>query len=470
MKKQLFRLIAFLFFVVFFSSWALLTVNALGPIRSTPSFSASFNNNLTSSWGSFFNHGPFTHGCSSISNLSITSADDCAYFQTCCTFSNGQTLQNYAYRRLSSPITVFNHLGSTSGDTSGATIECSLKLESMPKFNSTYSTSSSKIGQTGFIINIRMNDFVDGDAEFYFCIYRNPNNSNTILVSSYSGDRYSLSPGSLEVSDSISYDPNSFIKFVFVYDRNADDDKIQLYVDGIHKGSFSDATHRGNGGLAGNFVYFSLVSRPLFSTPDLVADSRVKLDYVNIFDKPMPQPSSLANVPLYGQEARNTCGAASIRMVLASLGIYRNETVIYNEMIEPGTENTERALNTILEDCGRPAFNRSATWISQSGFVDRMQNNLVFGYPVIVFVRIKNNDSTDYFGYSLNTETGGHVVVVSGMKIEDGTTYFEIHDPFSYMADTNNPNQYRGQVVWIPASVLYQAFTEHSNTTISYIY
>ena len=456
MKKQLFRLIAFLFFVVFFSSWALLTVNALGPIRSTPSY----------------NNGPFYNGCTNPNSMYIANREDCARFYNTITFPeiNGGY---YAYRRLSSPLKTNAQLYGTDG----LTIEFSLKLDSLPTFNyDNFDLDNNKIGQTGFVVNIRCGE---KDTEFYLCFYQDPQHSGKLCVSSYSGSRSAINTNAPQIINNISYSPTSFTKFSLVFEKSSAANAspyqgtAKLYVNGGHAGNFTNLTHRGAGSMQESFVYFSLVSRPQFSSYDganFDATSSVWLDYVNIFNKPMPQAGTMANVPLYGQEARNTCGAASIRMVLASLGIYRNETVIYNEMIEPGTENTERALNTILEDCGRPAFNRSATWISQSGFVDRMQNNLVSGYPVIVFVKIKNNDSTDYFGYSLNTETGGHVVVVSGMKIEDGTTYFEIHDPFSYMADTNNPNQYRGQVVWIPASVLYQAFTEHSNTTISYIY
>lgn len=458
-KKLFFRLSALLLTFILLFSWTLLTVIAFTCVRATPVFSASFNSNLTSSWGSFFNNGPFANGCSNSSSISITQNTDCAYFYNPACFSISDN-SYYAYRRLSSPTTTYNHIGGSNG----ATLECSLKLERLPSFNLNYNISNPKIGQTGFVINVRMYDY---DDEFYFCINRDGN--NTIRVTSYGGNRLTIDERTPEMITGIPYNPAYFTKFCFVYNRNASGNKIQLYVNGIHRGSFSEPSHRGSGGLQQNFAYFSLVARPLFSSYDgyvFDADSRVWMDYVNIYDKPMPQPTSFANVPLYGQEDSNTCSAASVRMVLANLGIYVSEAYVWDKAGQmAGNTYACGALNDILTENGRAEFSLNASSISQSTFNAIVEENLLFDYPVIVFVSVKGTDCQTYFGYTLNTPTGGHVVVISGTKTENNTTYYEIHDPYSGGAY----NTYNGQVFWIPENVLYQAFCNHSYSMISYM-
>ena len=466
MKKQLFRLIAFLFFVVFFSSWALLTVNALGPIRSTPSFSASFNNGLSSSWGSFYNNGPFYNGCTNPNSMYIANREDCARFYNTITFPeiNGGY---YAYRRLSSPLKTNAQLYGTDG----LTIEFSLKLDSLPTFNyDNFDLDNNKIGQTGFVVNIRCGE---KDTEFYLCFYQDPQHSGKLCVSSYSGSRSAINTNAPQIINNISYSPTSFTKFSLVFEKSSAANAspyqgtAKLYVNGGHAGNFTNLTHRGAGSMQESFVYFSLVSRPQFSSYDganFDATSSVWLDYVNIFNKPMPQPGSLANVPLYGQTVNNRCSAASARMTFASLGVYASENDIWQAAGgEAGNTNILAAFNQYLDSSDKYilTYNDYQSYASNSQILDsNLQYNLNQGYPVVLFLTIPADNN--YFGYS----SSGHVVVVSGYKTENGVSYYEIHDPWSGGSYT----EYSGQVTWIPIQTLFDYFSNHSYSMLSHYF
>ncbi len=172
-------------------------------------------------------------------------------------------------------------------------------------------------------------------------------------------------------------------------------------------------------------------------------------------------PSETLNVPLYKQEAYNTCGCASGRMILAFYGITVSETQFKDKataLADPGTDFTyvyvvKNTINWFLSDSGDPhryKYTNVSSWTEEQ-YKDLVLLNIMNSHPVQPVLKIT---STAYFPYT----TDGHYVVIKGMTYSPSLGY--------YSAVVNDPHYDYCDVYNVPISAIFSYNKAHSGYII----
>lgn len=158
-----------------------------------------------------------------------------------------------------------------------------------------------------------------------------------------------------------------------------------------------------------------------------------------------PASSVNLSVPYYPQETTITCGAASLRMVLAYYGYVRTEQQVKDLAYEvTGNVNGYKyqtqhyaVLNRALSNVTHSYHSFTSSSLSDAQFTNKVNSNLSNSHPIIVLVNWQSDRT--YFPYS----TEGHFIVVKGIDTDGKIT---ILDPYSNYAGTSS--------VTLPASTL----------------
>lgn len=182
------------------------------------------------------NYSPFSvfKNQSTPANLtSVTFTENSIRFQNELIVSSTSTAA-YSYQRIES----FSNLG-TLDDETGFTVILELKLNQSPLNTLT----DSKVGQTGFVLNVRSASL---NREMYFSIIVY---NSRLLITSYTGNRASINQSTCEKLWYDNFNPNKTYTYRFSYDRIATN-KILTYIkpEGSnvfeYLGHFSEPTYR----------------------------------------------------------------------------------------------------------------------------------------------------------------------------------------------------------------------------------
>ncbi|MCL1809392.1 MAG: pre-peptidase C-terminal domain-containing protein [Clostridiales bacterium] len=140
------------------------------------------------------------------------------------------------------------------------------------------------------------------------------------------------------------------------------------------------------------------------------------------------QEKTLA-VPLYKQNERNTCGAASGRMVLASYGIAVTEEDFKNRAAKEAAEGDDftyayavtRTINYFMNENGNQTRYKSVNIsnYTSADYAALVLRNLSYSYPVIPQIAVTSNSGG--FPYT----SSGHYVVSKGMRYQGSSTKYE---------------------------------------------
>ena len=141
-------------------------------------------------------------------------------------------------------------------------------------------------------------------------------------------------------------------------------------------------------------------------------------------------------VPLYTQSENNTCGAASVRMILASYGLYYGEDAIVAKANElSGNQGTyvyaqALVLNYYLSARGMTTRYQYADMTNSTvdTYDSRLWNNVANGYPVLVVLKISD---TTYFPYT----SSGHYMVVTSLNRSSSQNNVTVNDPHYNYSD-----------------------------------
>lgn len=136
------------------------------------------------------------------------------------------------------------------------------------------------------------------------------------------------------------------------------------------------------------------------------------------------------SVPMYKQQAGDTCGAASLRMVLAYYGNTMTEqqvkdlayraTNVSESYKYPSKHST--ILNYALTSVSHSYHSFTSSSLSSTLYTSRMFNNMYYSHPVIVIVNWQSDRT--YFNYA----TEGHFIVARGINSSD---YITVNDPYT---------------------------------------
>ncbi len=464
------------------------------PYNHQAAFSSNFSgDNANTSWGvAQPDYGPIVNGqlpeISNTTQILYNTVDTNGNDLGTATFVNQSNLTpldaGYCYIRMTAEQSASSNAATPSlGSSEGMTIEFSANFDGLPV--NEYSSIEGdilqdyKCGQTGFVINIRT---AHENREFYFCIFGVSKNAagetTQIRVSNYACDRDAINTTLPEYSDVITIEPRKFHKFTFVFNRaleNSQEPSINVYVDGSEKGSFSRPTYGRNDNPQKNFVCISSVNRPINgfyeNNNHFYTNSLVHLNYINIYNEPIVPASLTLPTPLYGQQTGATCGYASARMVLASLGYEFTEEEMVNfanakyttseGTIEyrTGVEFVQMSINNALSAAGSDIRYEAYFENGKTAFLQQLQSSLSNGKPVVIPITLSSNS---HFGYTVD----GHFIVINGIYL-DGTTnpVIEILDPWD---GDSVKHEYDGQVVQISYDELYTVFSNHSDGAIYY--
>lgn len=143
--------------------------------------------------------------------------------------------------------------------------------------------------------------------------------------------------------------------------------------------------------------------------------------------------------PLIGQEQWFTCGAASGRMVLASLGIEVSEKDFATRAgtYVDGSTVVYKLQNALNYYIGSNTYKYKYTAsLSSEDYLNNIKASLSNGFPIVVNVGIPSNNK-GVFNYSAD----GHYVVITGIKeAPNGSVTLRINDPYSNKG-ANNPQK-----------------------------
>ena len=152
-------------------------------------------------------------------------------------------------------------------------------------------------------------------------------------------------------------------------------------------------------------------------------NDRQKWTFELIDDDGVPE----VNVNLYVQARTDTCGLASMRMVLSAFSINKSETDLYNltGAYSPTVGKICTTLNTLISGNGEYKYCNLNLSIYNEYLA--MLRNLSAGYPVIVLIKKDTLSDTDILKY----KTNGHYIVVSGLKYKSSEhmMYAIVKDP-----------------------------------------
>ena len=495
LKKTVSFLVLLLLVFPFFS--VLFAYAGNTPYNHQAAFSSNFSgDNANTSWGvAQPDYGPIVNGqlpeIANTTQILYNTVDTNGNDLGTATFVNQSNLTpldaGYCYIRMTAEQSASSNAATPSlGSSEGMTIEFSANFDGLPV--NEYSSIEGdilqdyKCGQTGFVINIRT---AHENREFYFCIFGVSKNAagetTQIRVSNYACDRDAINTTLPEYSDVITIEPRKFHKFTFVFNRaleNSQEPSINVYVDGSEKGSFSRPTYGRNDNPQKNFVCISSVNRPINgfyeNNNHFYTNSLVHLNYINIYNEPIVPASLTLPTPLYGQQTGVTCGYASARMVLASLGYEFTEEEMVNFAnakyttsdgtiaYHTGVEYVQASINNALAAAGAIGYDGKLVKYSISydisttdQLLSRVQTNLLEAKPIIVLLRTGN--AIDYFGHSSE-----HFVVINGIynSEDDSNPFLEILDPWRL----NSPcTEYSGQLVRIPLNELFACFSSRGS-------
>jgi len=171
-----------------------------------------------------------------------------------------------------------------------------------------------------------------------------------------------------------------------------------------------------------------------------------------------PANKTLA-VTLHKQDTTNTCGPASVRMILTKYGITRTEAQIIDKLkivCKPATDykvvdNLTRTLNQILKDEGKSTGDMYK-WINISSYTEAQfdllfLNNIWDDTPIQLLMKISKVTPFQY-------TSDGHYVVLKGIKYNSTAKKF--------YGVVNDPHYNYNLTLDVPMSTLLQYSKAHS--------
>lgn len=165
------------------------------------------------------------------------------------------------------------------------------------------------------------------------------------------------------------------------------------------------------------------------------------------------------DTPVFGQNTSFTCGSASGRMILGSLGIQVSESEFWNYANAGGCGTyVYRVTQTLNHFIGSDVYRYvDTTKMSLDEYAKLLTDSLEKGYPVEVVASIPSGTE---FGY----RTPGHYFVVSGVyRDANGELMARINDPFSGSWYSNG---HQGQQFTMKLSDVKQYNANHSGYVI----